>query len=115
MKIKEYIKTFHLYKKGAKINSVKLKEQFEKEFDQLISNNKADENLNEFEACVTKIIQKIDGINLRAQTEIHEGFIRFFYATVVLDRKKQYFPKKVKEDEQRYESHKKAFENANKQ
>lgn len=104
MKTKEYIRQFHLYKAGSKINSTKLAQELEKEFLELLEKNNGKKNLNEFKACTDKVIFKIDTINLKALTEIHEGFVRFFYATVILKYKKQFFPKVVAQEEKRYSS-----------
>jgi hypothetical protein len=102
MKVKEYIRTFFLYKQGTRIKSKKLADQLGKDFDELIMGNNGHSNINEFNACVDKIINKIDSINMKAQTEIHEGFVRYFYATVILEKKRHYFPEVVARDEVRY-------------
>ena len=113
MKVKEYIEAFSLNVE-TRINSTKLKETLERDFDSLIENNNGSVNINDFNACVNKIIQKIDAINLRAKTEIHEGFVRFFYATVVLERKRQYFPEIMEKNEKEYQQRKKTFEHGTK-
>ena len=110
MKTKDYIKDFHLYKKGTRINSTKLKEQLQDEFYLLLEKNEGRININEFNACVDKIFNKIDNINLRAQTEVHEGFIKFFYATVILQAKRDYFPDIIAREEEIYQQRKKTFE-----
>ena len=103
MKTKDYIKTFHLYKLGAKIPSTKLAAQLSQEFDELLEKEKGSESIQIFNSCIHKLFTKIDAINLKAQTEIPESFVKYLYATTVMNKKRELFPKIVAEDERNYQ------------
>lgn len=107
MKTKDYIRKYHLYKVGAKINSRDLADDLFNELNESITaqraQNKGPLTYNQFQGLVTQALSKVDSINLKALTEISEGFIKYFYASRVVNLKKELFPEIYAQDEKRHQ------------
>ena len=114
MTTKDYVAKYNFANGGINSFTADKKKQFlvdlENDFDLLITKNGGDTNLSKFKQSVDQIKQKFDAIsNKIINGKLNHSFWRYFYASVVVDRRKVYFP----EFQEKVERKRNQFKNQN--
>jgi hypothetical protein len=115
MKTKDFVRKYKLDKdvileegEHIKFNKTAFLKDFEKEFEESLQKNcSVESTVERFDHVIIEMRQKWDGIDRKTRGGLSEGLWKFFYATILIEKKKEIFPEWAKRvEEERAEASK---------